>query len=317
MKNKAIAAALLAGLLLWAGPATVVFGADINSNAGTSAFSFLKINISARAVAMGGAFTGLSDDESSLYYNPAGITSLEEKRFILGYHNYFVDIQSGFAGYIQNIGANRFLGLYASYLNYGDFVQTDQFGNTTGEFSGGDFMIAGSFAFKHGYNMSFGATAKFIYEKIQDYSATGLAVDLGGKYTADRNRWSAGAMIQNLGAQLSALGEKKDKLPLTFRGGGSYKPRGIPITLSSDVIIPVDNDIIFAVGGEYFALKPFYVRLGWNSFGSNFRAAESDDSWAGFSVGVGFDIKRLQISYAFSPSADLGESHRITLTGGL
>ncbi len=303
-------------LILSTGPMTS-WAADINSNAGTSAFSFLKINISARSVAMGGAFTGLSDDESSLYYNPAGITSFEEKRFILGYHNYFVDMQSGFAGYIQGLDKTKFFGIYASYLNYGDFIETDQLGNTIGDFSGGDFMLAGSFAFKHGYNMAFGATAKFIYEKVHDFSATGFAVDLGTKYTADRNRWSAGFMIQNLGAQLSALGEEKDKLPLTFRGGGAYRPRGIPITLSADAILPTDNDIIFAVGGEYFALEPIYLRAGWNSFGSNFRAAESDDSWAGFSLGVGFDIKRLQISYAFSPSADLGESHRITLTGGL
>lgn len=290
---------------------------DINSSAGTSAFPFLKIDASARAVAMGGAFTGLADDESALYYNPAGIASFEEKRFILGYHNYVVDMQSGFVGYIHSFDATKTAGLYASYLNYGDFIETDQFGNTTGEFSGGDFLLATSFAFKHNYNFAFGATAKFMYEKVQDFSATGLAVDLGGKYIADRNRWAAGLMIQNLGVQLSALGAEKERLPLAFRAGGSYNPRGIPITLSSDVILPIDNDLVFAVGGEYFALKPFYIRMGWNSFGSNYRAADSDDSWAGFSVGVGFDIRKLQISYAFSPAADLGESHRITLAGGL
>ncbi|UCD63215.1 MAG: PorV/PorQ family protein [Candidatus Zixiibacteriota bacterium] len=312
-KNTAVAALVLAGLFFGGGDSVA---GDINSNAGTSAFSFLKINVGARAVALGGAFTGLADDESALYYNPAGIASIDEKRFILGYHNYFVDMQSGFAGYIHALGSGRALGFYASYLNYGEFIETDEFGNATGEFSGGDFLLAVSGAMKKGYYLNFGVTAKFIYEKIQDFSATGIAVDLAAKYTSNRQRYSGGLMIQNLGFQLSSLGEEKDKLPLTFRGGFASNPRGLPFRLSADIILPVDNDPIIALGSEYFALKPLHVRLGWNTFGSNFRAAESDDDWAGFSVGIGIDVRKLQLSYAFSPSADLGESHRITLTGG-
>jgi len=306
---------LLAVLAFWLG-SVAGSASDINSRAGTSAFPFLKINVSARAVAMGGAFAGLADDESALYYNPAGIVKFEEDRYILGYHNYFVDMQSGFAGYIHPLDTSKTIGVYASYLNYGNFVQTDEFGTTTGEFSGGDVLLAFSFALAKSRHLGFGATAKFIYQKIQDYSATGAAVDIGAKYTGDRERWGLGVVIQNLGAQFSALGDEKDNLPLSFRAGGSITPRGLPMTVSSDIIIPTDNKPVLALGGEYFALKPFYMRLGWNTFGSNFRAGDSDDKLAGFSVGAGFDIKRLQISYAFSPSADLGESHRVTLTGG-
>ena len=85
------------GLFLLAGQ---LYGKDINSGAGTSAFAFLKINSGARPVAMGGAFTGVADDENSLYYNPAGIASMNRNGVILGYHNYFVDLQSGTVGYV-------------------------------------------------------------------------------------------------------------------------------------------------------------------------------------------------------------------------
>ena len=124
-------------------------------------------------------------------------------------------------------------------------------------------------------------------------------------------------MIQNLGKQLSALGSEKYSLPLTVRTGISYRPRGLPLVLVSDVIVPVDNDPVIAIGGEYDEFKPFYMRLGWNSFGANYRSVNSDDSWAGATIGVGFDIRLLHIAYAFSPSAELGDTHRITLTGGL
>ncbi len=293
-------------------------GDDIHEKAGTSAFPFLKINISARAVAMGGAFTGLADDEASLYYNPAGIVTFEqESRYIIGYHNYFTDIQSGFAGYIRTINEKMTFGGYLSYLNYGKFTEANRFGEVTGDFSGGDLMGAATLAYRFNYNYAGGITIKAIYEKIQKYSAAGFAIDLGAKYIGDREKFTAGIMIQNLGKQLSGFGDEKYRMPLTVRTGIAIKPRGLPVQLSSDLIIPVDNDIVFAIGAEYYELEPIYFRLGWNSFGSNYVAEGSEDNLAGLSLGFGFDVRNMQVSYSFSPGADLGDSHRITLTGSM
>lgn len=302
-----------------------LFAQNINANAGTSAFPFLKINVAARPVSMGGAFTGLADDESALYYNPAGIAGVERPRQILDYHNYVADMQSGFVGYIRPVGFEKAIGIYASYLSFGDFVKTDEQGNDLGEFGGGDFMLGVTYAMKRGIHWSFGASAKFIYEKIDEFSATGVAVDLGAKYSSGLERissrdggYSFGIMVQNLGAQLSSLGEEKDDLPLLVRAGVAGQPRGLPVLLALDGILPTDNDIVVAIGAEYVELEPFFLRLGWNSFGDNFRLEDSGEGdLAGFSIGAGFVIREFQISYAFSPAADLGDSHRITLTGGL
>ncbi len=308
----------IALIILIASSSSFSLDADkINSDAGTSAFPFLKINISARAVAMGGAFTGLADDESSLYYNPAGIASIEDPSFIAGYHNYFSDIQTGFIGIIKNSKEKYFYGGYLSYLNYGSFIQADQFGTVTGEFSGSDIVLAGTFAIRHSYSYMSGATFKIIYESLQDFTASGIAIDLGFKYLGDRGKRSLGFAIQNLGTQLSSLGNTKYSLPLTFRFGGSISPQGLPLLISTDLIIPTDNSLVFAFGMEYLRAKPLYLRMGWNSFGSNFRGAQSTDSWAGFALGFGFDYNEKQISYSFTPGAELGSSHRITITGGL
>lgn len=317
MKDHVIKATLFVIAFVFALGSHSAWSKDINSKAGTSAFPFLKINVGARAVGMGGAFTGLANDESALYYNPAGISSFEENRFILGYHNYFVEMQSGFAGYIRQLSDQMSLGGWVSYLNYGEFIETDSFGTTTGTFGGGDVLAAVTIAVRQGYNLTFGGTLKFIYERIHHFSATGFAVDLGAKYSNDRGRFSFGAAVQNLGKQLSALNTETYRLPLTVRGGLSVRPKAFPLILATDLILPVDNDLVFAFGTEYYEFEPFYARIGWNSFGSNFRAANSDDQWAGLSLGVGFDINEMHISYAYSPSADLGESHRITFTGGI
>jgi long-subunit fatty acid transport protein len=317
MKRHFSKAILVAAIFLFTLCGLTGWAKDIHSKAGTSAFPFLKINLGARAVGMGGAFTGLADDESALYYNPAGIASFEGKRFIAGYHNYFADLQSGFLGYTNRLGERLYWGGWISYLNYGEFIETDTSGNILGDFSGGDILAAVTLAVKQNDNFRLGGTIKLIYERVHEYSASGVAVDLAAKYTSDRGRFGAGLMIQNLGKQLSALGVEKYRLPLTVRGGVSMRPRAFPLIVAGDVIVPVDNDVVVALGADYYEFKPFYARMGWNSFGSNFRGADSDDTWAGLSLGVGFDYGKLHIAYAFSPSADLGQSHRITLTGGI
>jgi hypothetical protein len=301
--------------LTWTATASA---ASISSRAGTSAFPFLKINVGARAVGMGGAFTGLADDETSLYYNPSGITSLSGNRYLLEYLNYFEDMQSGLVGYIHPLSDTRYIAVHINYLNYGKFVQTDTTGQVTGEFGGGDFAIAGTYAMKLREYFAVGGTARFIYEKVQNYSATGIAFDLGAKYTSDRSRYTAGVMVQNLGFQLSTMGtSSKEKLPLLFRVGGGIRPQGLPLQLVSDLVLPTDNKVVIALGVEYLNLKPLYLRIGWNSFGSNYRVQGSSDSWSGISFGVGFDYRKMRLSYAYSPAADLGQSHRFTLTGSL
>ncbi len=288
-----------------------------NSNAGTSSFSFLKIGVGARAVSLGGAFTGLADDESALYYNPAGITRDSIDRVMFTYHNYIEDLQSGFLGYTHALSPKSHLGAYVSYLNYGDFVETDLSGNELGTFGGSDLLFGVTLARRQSEKFSIGGTLKFMYEKLQSYSATGVAADLGVQYVGQPDVWGVGASAQNLGFQLSALGEEKDKLPMNFRIGGFVLPRDMDLVLVGDIILPVDNEINFAVGGEYIQLKPLFLRMGWNSTGKNYRASDSNDKTAGLNFGIGIDYRQWKISYAFSPAAELGDSHRFTLSTGI
>jgi len=47
------------------------------------AMPFLRMGVSARAMGMGSAFAGVSDDLAASYYNPAGIASLEGSKISL------------------------------------------------------------------------------------------------------------------------------------------------------------------------------------------------------------------------------------------
>ncbi len=288
----------------------------VNDQVGTTSFPFLKLDIGSRQSGLGGAFTGLSDDVVSLFYNPAGIAGLENRQYMAMYHNYFADIQVGALAYSQRLGQQAAGGVFIQYLNYGDLTQTDLQGNRLGEFSGGDLMLGFAYASQVNRYISYGAAAKFLYQSIDEFTATGIAFDIGVRYVSDRERSFAGLSVQHIGTQLSSLGDETDRLPTTVRLGGGLRPRQIPVIGVVDLIYRIDTGPGVAAGVEYYELSPLIVRGGWSSFGSNNRTEDSDDSFAGFGVGIGLKVrKNLELSYSFSPAAELGESHRITFSG--
>ena len=60
-------------LIIVAGLCTVSQAGDFSKDArGTSAAQFLKLGVG-RAEGMGGAFTGLADDVTAIYWNPAEV----------------------------------------------------------------------------------------------------------------------------------------------------------------------------------------------------------------------------------------------------
>ena len=60
--------------------------AGINSNAGTSASAFLKIDAgSPRAQALGNAYVSIADGPESLFWNPAGAASATTRELQFAY----------------------------------------------------------------------------------------------------------------------------------------------------------------------------------------------------------------------------------------
>jgi len=294
-----------------------VLADENNPEVGTRAFNFLKIEVTARPVSMGGAFTGLADDESALYYNPAGVATLQGKRYILAYQNNVFDMQSGFVGYIHPLGENSKASIYINYLNYGELIRTDGFGEELGTFGGSDLLLGLGYARNLDNDLQVGGTFKIIYSKIDVYSAHGIALDLGVRKSINYGRASVGIMIQNLGVQMSNFSnsDDKDPMPLRFRIGGAVLPRDLPVRLAGDVVVPTDNDTYLAIGLEVMEIKPLYLRFGWSSFGSNYKTGSSGDDISGFTAGFGVEYNNMFFSYAITPQAELGTSHRITLSG--
>lgn len=295
---------------------SVISATTPNKNAGTTSFPFLRQEVGARASALAGASSAVIVDPSSIWSNPGALVRLERREYLASYQNQFSEFSAGYIAAAFPSG-NQAFAFALQYYSYGTFVETNLQGEVTGEFSGGDLVAIGSYSRAFGPRFSAGGSVKFVKESIQDFSASGLALDLGLRYQTDRGREAVALVVQNLGTQLDALGEEKGDLPMQLRLGGMIYPRKIDVRISADLVLPSDNNLWGAIGLEYIALKPLSLRLGWSSFGSNAKVEGASADLAGLAFGIGVDVnKQLNFGYSLGTHGDLGENHRITISGG-
>ena len=81
-RNLALMAALLSGL-----PAAAAAQDNINQDNtayGTTSAEFLLFGAGARGTALGGAFSAMATDVSSMYYNPAGLALIPRAGAMIG-----------------------------------------------------------------------------------------------------------------------------------------------------------------------------------------------------------------------------------------
>ena len=310
----------------------------IHSKAGTFAYSFLKIPVGAKAAALGGAYTGLSDDESGMYYNPAGISQISGSAISGSYNNYLAGIQGGFLSYIMPWRENGKIGVAVNYLNYGSTTKTDVSGNAIGDFGGGDLAFSLTVAWmrpgdsevdytsEESYydnnnpylrwnGLSLGMTAKFIYESLDEYSSDAVAVDIGLLYGLKDHRTRIGIAANNLGFQMKSLSSgHKESTPATLRAGVGHHLKDAPLIISVDAVKPFDNDFHFAAGVNFVRYNPLEVRAGYSTLGQDYKTGSDKDNWAGLSFGIGLKLKKIVFDYAIVPFADIGNSHRVAVS---
>src|SRR5437773_9002924 len=79
--------------------------AQIFEKVGTFDGQFLKIGVGARAAGMGGAFVGVADDATALYWNAAGIARIdpEKSELSLNHANWPAELSFDQIGYVFHL----------------------------------------------------------------------------------------------------------------------------------------------------------------------------------------------------------------------
>jgi hypothetical protein len=288
---------------------------------GQQTFNFLRLDKSPRAASLAGSFVANSDDPNVIFYNPAGISLLEEKPISFSYLFHLLDINAASISYSHEFES---LGRFAAgiqYINYGSFDRRDRDGAKTGEFGAGEVATLIGYSNELGDNFYYGANLKFIYSSIDNRSSTGLALDLGLHYSFPEDRWNFGFSILNLGSQTTQYYSKKEDLPLDIRFGFSKTLQHLPFTFFASLNkLNEDYDSFgerfeqFTFGGEFKMSKVIRLRFGYDNEKRKEYKIGGTAGIAGFNLGLGILVSKYNFDYSFSSMGSIGALHRIGIS---
>ena len=307
------------------------------SKTGTTAASFLEIPIGVRAVGMGGAFSGVANDISAVYWNVAGLAQLEKGETTFQHAEWFIDSQLDYAAVA--IPVSR--GMMALHLTAIGFdkepVRTVTSPEGTGEtFTGLSASLGLSYAWSLTDRFSIGFTGKYISERIWRSSTQTFALDFGTIFRTSFNNMRIGASLVNFGSKMkldgSDLGIVVDPnpnqsgnngqipaqyetsqydLPLNFRVGVAMElleDENNRITIAVDANNPNNNTPSVNSGIEYAFAEQVFLRAGYQSLFE--RDTELDITFGmGIRQGIGPKID-FTFNYAYAQYGQLGDIHR-------
>lgn len=291
---------------------------------GTSSLQFLKIGHGARGTGMGETFIAVSDDISSLYWNPAGLVQFQENGITVAHTQWFVDTRLEFFGGVYHFGGNNAVGLSVTSLRTEDMkVTTEVQPNGTGDyFRFSDLAVGLSYARKLTDQFSFGATVKYIEETLGALKMKGVVADLGTYYKTGLGTTRFAVIISNFGGQMSPDGSvttfdnrvfnsfQKFPPPTVFKLGFAMEPllnKKNRLTTAIQVNSPNDNKENVNFGVEY-AYKEFLFFRGGYKLNVD---AETFSLGAGLKFPVTF--AKANLDYSISDYGDLGFAHRLSL----
>ncbi len=321
------ALAALIACCLGAWPAQAQFSLG-QQRAGTSSGTFLKIGIGARASAIGEAFVAVANDPSAVFWNPAGLASIQRQQIELDHISWPGDINYehlAFVVPVRRLGGSVALQLGALSTQIDETSELQPFGTGRSYFYS-DFVAGAAYARRWTDKLLIGAGVKFVREDlgsdVGNPATNAVLLDIGSIYYLGYGSVRIATSLSNFGSVLKPSGQfvpqgggdprSYDPFdpPTVFRYGLAFEPienSRQRLTTSLELNQPADNAQLLKAGLEWTFERRLALRSGYN-FGA-------DD--LNFSAGAGFyaNIGQSQatIDYAYTHGEFLDAVHRVSL----
>ncbi len=286
---------------------------------------FLYLGAGSRATAMGGAFSGISNDVTSVYWNPAGLTRANGLQIQFMHSKQFISsIQNNFLAASHPLDENSTIGVGLQYITVSGIKDSRRaYVESEGRidpsrislFNTGDYIFSFSYARRHNEDFRYGLSAKLLYRDYHVASATGIGFDAGAQY--DWHDFTVAAVARDLTSTVIAwdTGETELLKP-SLRLGLAY---AFDLPQWKLAIRPA---VDFNILGEERAYAAQYD-LGLLSVdmmaGAEFEYAgilalrAGVDDLQRFTAGAGLSIPKMTFDYAFTGyENELGNIHRIS-----
>lgn len=257
---------------------------------------FLLIGPNSRFGGMGETGTAIADDATAMHWNPSGLAYQKKGTEVnfthspwlagLNIGDLFYDYIAA-KKYIKSI--NGTVGASLTYLNIGEVIVTDEFGNAQPDrnYKAYEMAFALAYATQLGKNWAGGVSGRFIYSRLspnnltvgnEKGTGTGISAsfDLSAMYKPVKgpkflaNKFSAGIDLSNLGPKISYVDvAQADPLPTQLRLGVAYelvKSQFNSLTVTADFSKLLVNRILqitdtAGVVLQQGSVDPFYKAL--------------------------------------------------------
>jgi len=288
---------------------------------------FMYLGADGRGAAMGSAFTAISGDVTSIYWNPAGLIEAEGLQAQFMHSKRFIDdIQQNFVGISSPLTGNSTLGASLYYLTINDIKNSlDAVKVINGEevvdndkvklFNVGDYIFTMAYAQKYNSNLDWGVNVKFIYRDLNVKTATGIGFDAGLKYKMDNLKF--GLMLRDFTTTFLAwTTDTKEFVTPSAQLGVAYSFELPSLHLN---ITPALDLNILAENRDYsaqFNVGPLSVDVlaGMEINYDNLLALRFGmDDLQRLNAGMGISLPKVNVDYAFTAfESELGNIHRIS-----
>jgi len=259
--------------------------------------AFDRIGIGARPKGMGDAFTAISDDGNSIYWNPAGIARIDKRElsvmhkdlFGLGLVNY------EFLGYVHpNIG-NGSLGFSWIRLDTTRNIEFMDYTENT-------YII--SYGMKIGVPFSLGANIKYYSVDYKD-AGSGIGADIGILYNTFAGHLNLGFLYQDFNRpKIRWETQAEDRLPANLRLGIGFRPNPF-MNLALDLDKLLESYVETHLGIEWWLLK--------REIGLRTGLINQDKGKWDFTLGGSLGYRFFRFDYAWERHYDLGSTHLFSM----
>ena len=296
--------------------------------AGTSSATFLRIGVGARAVGMGETFVAVANDPSAIYWNPAGLGSLQRRELAISHVQWPADI--AYDHLTMTVPSRRFGGSFAVQVGLlgtqiEETSELQPFG-TGRTFSYSDFVTGLAYSRRWTDKLLVGLGVKYVHEDLGSQvggpTTSAFLFDVGSIYYLGLGSVRIATSLTNFGSALRPDGQYTSPYdgttaqydafdpPLMFRYGVAFEPIENDtqrLTTALEVAQPADNEQLVKAGVEWTFKHTFALRSGYNLRADALK----------FSAGTGFSGDfggyRGNIDYAYTDGGALGAVHRLSL----
>lgn len=304
---------------------------------GQRTMEFLRLPNAPRISSLGGINVANPDQDISFaLQNPSLMRPGLHNQLGLNYNNYYAGISIAnlqYGYHAPKIQTSFVLGV--QYLNYGNFLKTDELGNDYGNFSANEYAISLGASRQYKEHWRYGAALKWAHSSLYDKSASAVLADIGVNYYDTASLVDVGIVAKNIGfmAKRYNTTNSAEPLPFDLQIGISKRFKHLPLRLMATVHHlyewdirydnPADaqsstvfggNDTTtttkshfadklfrhFIFGAEVLVGKRITIGVGYNHLHRGELAIQDKTGLAGFSFGAGINLNKFHIQYARS-----------------